>query len=399
MQQNKEIFSRPPEIPTQVTPQGIRYDFNDGLRVLIPENADRDYRVVFSDLASGLIIYAMDVPKGGMVTSNKKYAVPYQLDIYEAGKTDAPLFTHQMDCKGKEVLLELPVGAIGDTIAWFSYAERYQRKHGCRLTVSMAPQMADLFRRQYPEMTFIAPEDAAKRRPYATYRLGLYFGGDTDHQPYDFRKTGLHHTIGYILGLDDEIADEPPRVDLTAPRQIKERYIVVAAKASSQCKMWNNPQGWRETVKALKDRGYRVLCIDRDPEVAVGIICDAMPYGAEDFTGDRPLQERIDLIKDADLFIGLSSGLSWLAWCCKVPVVMISGFTDPINEFQCQRVINTHVCHGCWNDTRCEFDHKDFLWCPWRKDDARFECTRAITSKMVLEAAMAALPASQRRRR
>ena len=37
---------------------------------------------------------------------------------------------------------------------------------------------------------------------------------------------------------------------------------------------------------------------------------------AQDFTGDRPLQERIDLIKDADMFLGLSSGLSWLAWCC-----------------------------------------------------------------------------------
>ena len=38
-----------------------------------------------------------------------------------------------------------------------------------------------------------------------------------------------------------------------------------------------------------------------------------IPYGAEDFTGRRPLQERIDLLYHADFFIGLSSGLSWVA--------------------------------------------------------------------------------------
>jgi autotransporter strand-loop-strand O-heptosyltransferase len=326
------------------------------------------------------------------VTTVKKYHVPYRIDVYQKGKTDAPVFTAENDLRDQDVLLEFPVGAIGDTIAWFSYAERFQKKHGCRMTISMAKPMADLFRRQYPEMRFIEPEEAQDEHPYATYRLGLYFGGDTDHQPYDFRKIGLHHTIGYMLGLDDEIGDEPPRVDLSHPRQIKEKYAVISAKASSQCKMWNNPQGWRETIKALKDNGYRVLCIDREQETGAGVTWNSMPYGAEDFTGDRPLQERIDLIKDADVFIGLSSGLSWLAWCCRVPIVMISGFTEPWNEFKCHRVINTHVCHGCWNDTRCEFDHHDYLWCPFKKDDAgKFECTKAITSKMVLDAVAQAL--------
>ena len=112
-----------------------------------------------------------------------------------------------------------------------------------------------------------------------------------------------------------------------------------------------------------------------------------IPYGAEDFTGDLPLQDRIDLIKDAEMFIGLSSGLSWLAWCCRVPVVLISGFTDPINEFYTPyRVRNRTVCHGCWNDTRIEFDHFNFLWCPRKEKSCdKFECSKAITGKMVID--------------
>ena len=110
------------------------------------------------------------------------------------------------------------------------------------------------------------------------------------------------------------------------------------------------------------------------------------PEGAEDFTGDIPLQERINLIKDADFFIGLSSGLSWLAWCCKVPVVMISGFTHPTNEFETPyRVINYHTCHSCWNDMRLDFDHFDFLWCPRHKGtDRHFECTKLISAEQVI---------------
>jgi len=388
----KRTFTAPPKtLAGWVTRYPIRGDFNDGARIQIEEWAEDDYRVVITDLSSGLVIYAMDVPKGAIIATIKKYYVPYKIDVYRKGELDRPVFTTFNDLKDKEVLLEFPIGALGDTIAWFSYAERFQKKHGCRLKLAMQTELADLFRKQYPEMEFITHEDAAKEMPYATYRLGLYFKGDIDHQPVDFRKTGLHHAIGYQLGLDEEIGDEPPRVDLSAERKIAEKYVVIATKGSSQAKLWNNPQGWREVIAALKDNGYRVLCIDKERETGAGIIWNAMPYGAEDFTGNRPLQERIDLIKDADAFIGLSSGLSWLAWCCRVPIVMISGFTEPFNEFKCHRVQNRHVCHGCWNDTRAEFDHGDYLWCPFQEGNARFECTRAITSQMVLEKVKEAL--------
>ena len=64
-------------------------------------------------------------------------------------------------------------------------------------------------------------------------------------------------------------------------------------------------------------------------------------------------------------FIGLSSGLSWLAWAAGTPVVLISGFTHPTNEFTTPyRVINWHTCNSCWNDVRERFDHKRFSVVP-----------------------------------
>ena len=382
--QKEPTFVLPPTEPTLEAVDGIRFDFNNGLRIKFPDKGE--YRCVFKDLDTDCLLYSMDVNPGCTVESVKKFYIRFQLEIYRKDDLKEPVFRHDLDLAGKEVLIQLPVGALGDTIAWFSFVERFQKKHGCKLFCSMAPEIADLFRAQYPAIAFVTKEDAGKLKPYATYNLGLFFGGDTDHQPFDFRQIGLHRTAGKILGIED-LSDVPPRVNLTAERKIKEKYVCIAAQASSQCKYWNNPSGWRETVEYLKSQGYRVLCIDRMPEYGTDFTWNHIPYGAENFTGDLPLQERINLVKDADMFIGLSSGLSWLAWCCRVPVILISGFTDPVNEFETPyRVHNPTVCHGCWNDTRCDFNHFDFLWCPRKTENRdKFECTKMITAKMVID--------------
>jgi autotransporter strand-loop-strand O-heptosyltransferase len=139
-------------------------------------------------------------------------------------------------------------------------------------------------------------------------------------------------------------------------------------------------------VDHLRSLGYRVLAIDREPTVGMGFTWNQIPHGAEDFTGHRPLSERIALIRHAEFFVGLSSGLSWLAWACRAPVVLISGFTLPICEFETPyRVYNTHGCLGCWDDTAVSFDHRDFLWCPrFKGTDRQYECTRLITGRQVI---------------
>jgi autotransporter strand-loop-strand O-heptosyltransferase len=222
-------------------------------------------------------------------------------------------------------------------------------------------------------------------RYYATYRLGLFFGDEANiHQPTDFQLVGLHKTAGYILGVDP--SETPPHIGIPDDsRPIPEKYVCVAVQSSTQSKYWNHPSGWREIVGFLKAHGYRVICIDQKATHGVGVVWNHIPYGAEDQTGDIPLVERARWLKHADFFVGLSSGLSWLAWAVGTPVVMISGFTHPTNEFATPyRVINFHTCNSCWNDVRVRFDHKDFLWCPRHAGTPRqFECTRLITTEQV----------------
>ena len=95
--------------------------------------------------------------------------------------------------------------------------------------------------------------------------------------------------------------------------------------------------------------------------------------------------------------LSVSSGLSWLAWGCKVPVVMISGFINPTNEFYTPyRIINFHTYNSCWNDMRVDFDHFDYLWRPRHKNTPRqLECTRLITSEQVINT-IKTIPAFQK---
>ena len=245
------IYGEMPRVPVLDAVEGIKFDFNEGIRIMLPQNG-KEYRVKFSDIDTGIILYQADAAPGSYITSVKKFYIRFRLEIYNKGG-DTPIFTHDYDAKDREVMIQLPVGTIGDSVGWFSYVERFQQKHQCKLICVMTPWIADLVRDQYPDITFIAPSETMKYRTYACYYMGLFFRGNVDNQPIDFRYIGLHRTAGYILGVDP--SDIPPRFNLSAPRKIKEKYVCIAAQSSSQAKYWNNPFGWMEVIKFLKDNG------------------------------------------------------------------------------------------------------------------------------------------------
>jgi autotransporter strand-loop-strand O-heptosyltransferase len=128
----------------------------------------------------------------------------------------------------------------------------------------------------------------------------------------------------------------------------------------------------------LNSLGYSVVVIQKQSTTLKNVI---------DRTGDLPLEDRISDLLGCEFFIGIGSGLSWLAWALNTPVVMISGFSQPFFEFSDNtlRIINTNVCHGCFNNPDHKFDKGDWWWCPEHKNTSRhFECTKTITPKEVL---------------
>jgi len=377
----KRAYPAPAPVPTQEGAHGIRFDFNDGCRVTLPQG---QWHVRLRDLGTGNILYETDI-SAGHINTTKRYYLRCRIEVWAKELTGEPIFRHDYSADGREVLVQFPVGTLGDTLGWFPYAVKFQEQHECKLSCAMAEPLIPLFAKAYPQIRFLTHEEVVAEQFYATYSIGLFFDDEARvHQPCDFRLVGLHRTAGYILGVDP--TEVPARIAIEDDRRpIAEPYVCIAAQSSTHSKHWTNPHGWLELIAFLKNCGYRVVCIDQKPVHGTGIVWNYIPHGVEDQTGDRPLLERARWIKHADFFIGLSSGLSWLAWAVGTPVVLISGFTHPTNEFHTPyRVINYHACNSCWNDVRVRFDHKDFLWCPRHAGTPRqFECTRLITAEAV----------------
>lgn len=373
----KAPYPPPSPVPTQEAGGGVRFDFNLGARVTVPEG---NWRVRLRDLDTGNILFDRETGSS-FVNSSKRYFVRFRVEVWEAGES---VLVHDYSAENRDVLIQFPIGTLGDIVAWLPYAVRFQEKHGCRLTCALSPLLIPLFKDAYPYIAFVTHEEVRPERFYATYCMGLFFDdADNVWQPCDFRFVGLHRTAGYILGIGP--AEARPRLSPSrGGRPLPEPYVCIAVQSTSQAKYWNNPNGWRDVVAFLKARGYRVVCIDQKPTHGHGLVWTHIPHGAEDETGDRPLTERVDWLRHAACFIGLSSGLAWLAWAAGTPTVLISGFSHPTNEFNTPyRIINYHACNSCWNDPRHRFDHKDFLWCPRLAGTPRqFECTRLITASV-----------------
>lgn len=82
---DKLPFRPPADLPTQSGPRGIRFDFNDGCRVWLPE-ADGSYRVRLSDIDNGNVLFETEI-RSGRINSTKRYfefATPHRVVNYHA---------------------------------------------------------------------------------------------------------------------------------------------------------------------------------------------------------------------------------------------------------------------------------------------------------------------------
>src|SRR5882672_10744437 len=269
----KPAYPPPAATPTQTGPKGACFDFNEGCRVALPDS-EHPWRVRISDLDTGNILYETEI-KAGRVASTKRYYVRFRVELWQQEES---LLSHEYSAEGREVLIQFPVGTLGDTMGWFPYAVKFHEQHRCKLTCAMAERLIPLFRDAYPDIEFINHEQVQPERYYATYSLGLFFDDkDCVHQPCDFRHVGLHRTAGYILGVDP--TEMPPRIVLPDDtRPIPEPYVCIAVQSTTQSKNWTNPTGWHEIIRFLKEAGYRVICIDQKAVHGTGLVWNHIPH-------------------------------------------------------------------------------------------------------------------------
>lgn len=349
----------------------ITINYIDGPFVEIRGEDSQNYYVEFINKTTGNIEHSDIINNNCWIKANRKYYTDWLIRINGE--------EHVMDLKGKRVFICIESSALGDNLAWMPYIEEFRKKHKCHIICSTFKN--ELFRHGYPDIEFVKPGEVV-HNIVAQYRIGWYYNDDGHpdlfRNPSDFRTIPLQKTAADILGLEYEEI----RPKLKLPERNVKKQVSIAIHGTCQAKYWNNPTGWQEVVDYLKSVGYEVILLSKEED---GYMGNKHPMGVTKLL-DGSLEDVIKTLRESEFFIGISSGLSWLAWACEVPVYLISGFSKPYTEMTLDTVrigAPDRACSGCFN--RCRLDAGDWNWCPDYKNTPRqFECSRLISGKMII---------------
>lgn len=358
----------------------ISFNFVDGPFVEIKEAGSQRFDVEFIDTQNNNILYKTNIGNNNWSRCSIRYFKKWKIKVTNSITGKELIYT--LDLKNKNVLISIDSSSLGDTIAWFSHIEEFSKVNECNVYVSTFKN--NLFEENYSGLIFIKPGETV-HNIYASYHIGWYYNEedfDSNKNPRDIKKIPLQSTTTDILGLPH--TDLKPRiVNKKSERPIENKYVCIGIHSTAQAKYWNNPTGWQELTDWLIDQGYEVIILSSEHD---GYMGNKHPKRANPTQGDKTLDNAIRYLTHCDMFIGLSSGLSWLSWALDVPTVIISGFTNPITEpydKNIVRVFNQNSCNSCSNTHR--FDPGDWNWCPINKGtDKQFECTKLISSQDVI---------------
>ncbi len=354
---------------------GLLIDFNRGLRLQVPRGR---WHVRIADSESEVIFFDDDVA-GVTLISMEKFYIEWEIAVW---LDNEPVFYHQFDPTGQKIHFNFTRPILGDNLALLPYVEEFRRTFECEVTLKIPAPFHEIIRQYYPHFTLVdeVPDDS-----YACFYMAAWVRTPVA-STCDMRALPLE-MVGHTILATSKIPQPSKKIFTpTKPRAIEQKYVCIGVQSSATTKTWLNPGGWDHVVDYLKSLGYRVLCIDRDRKCSNLGLTVEMPKGAEDFSGDYTLIDRVNQLAYADFFIGLGSGLSWLAWSIDIPVILISGISEPWCEFaSAYRVHNPLVCHGCYNDLRVAL--QKCLECPRFKDtdpERAFECSKKISARMVI---------------
>jgi autotransporter strand-loop-strand O-heptosyltransferase len=116
----------------------------------------------------------------------------------------------------------------------------------------------------------------------------------------------------------------------------------------------------------LKKQGITPVSVDLHEVFGIDGYWNCLPKNSLIKVG-MDFKEVIRWIEHCEFFIGVSSGLAWVANGLNKKVVMITGTTEEGNEFNknCTVVSNRTICNGCFNKSELyKFNSGNWLWCP-----------------------------------
>ena len=341
----------------------------DGYFIELNTNITNPFKVEVYD-ENGNLYYNTELTSGMYSKLSRNYYTKWKTRLM----VDELVLEHEFNLENSRVFIVFESSSLGDTLAWMPYCEEFRKKHNCHVIVSSF--MNSMFEDQYPEIEFVG-RGVVVPNIKALYRLGWFY--DKNKEPQVPNTIPLQKAATNILGLD--YTEIRPKLSFTpGPRPIEEKYVTIGMSTTAGCKEWSHPDGWQTLINYLNNIGYKVAVIQKESFSGIENVLD--------WTGNKPLQERMSQIYHSEFYIGLGSGLSWLAWAVNKHVVMISNFSEDGHEFtdNTTRITNPLVCNGCWNNPNFTFDKGDWYWCPEHKGtDRQFECHKTISPEMVIE--------------
>ncbi len=348
-------------ITLQKTKIEINFIGQPFLEITGPSNSD--YEIKFFD-ENDTLFYNDIIRTNHWVKLNRKWFTRWRVKIWEA---QSLIHDTLLDYTGERVYIAFDSSSLGDTIAWIPYVEEFKKKHKCHVVLSTFKNF--LFKNVYPEIEFVEPGTLVTGIK-GMYSIGWFY--DANKEPVLPNTIPLQKAASNILGL--EYKEIKPRINFTPSEKFtKNKYVTIATNSTAGCKFWTK-QGWQQLINHLVSKGYEVINVSLEDN----------PFDNCSQLQDRSIENTMNVIHHSEFFIGLSSGLSWLAWTLNKQVVMISNFSEEDHEFECIRIVKKDVCNGCWNNPKYKFD-KSWDWCPVHANTSRmFECQKSITSDDVI---------------
>ena len=344
--------------------------FVNGVYFEIVGDSHSNFRVQFSNNA-GVVLYEETIKCNSWIKLDREYYTDWNIKVWE---NDQLVHNEDIILKDKRVMIGFESSSLGDTLAWMPYCDEFQKKHDCKLIVATFKNF--LFKDQYPNIEFVEPNTIVHNL-FAKYDLGWFY--DLNKEPVLPSTIPLQATATNILGLD--YAEIKPKLNFTPKMNVASTdkpYVCIAPDSTAGCKEWSL-ENWQGVVDFIINKGYDVINVSIDSKYKLKNV-----FIPSNLTLDATMQ----IIHYSEFFIGLSSGLSWLAWSLNKHIIMIANFSEENHEFKtdCTRIVNKSVCNGCWNNKNFKFDKGDWNWCPiWKGYDKQFECQKSITIEMVTE--------------
>lgn len=269
------------------------------------------------------------------------------------------------DLKDKTILLHFDSFCLGDSICFAAFIDHFIDYHQPRY-VYITTFLRHIFESNNDRVEFISATDISRS---LTIDKLINVGYD---------KNDLQHTMGGMFYATKDTMLIPQNLKpgkvpvIPKQRNVIRNKITIAPETLKKIAEWDKDK-WQNLVNILVNNGFEVYNVSYEDRMKLDNVVDV--HGFDD------INVSLGHILDSRLFIGLSSGLAWLAWSYNVPVVMISGFTKKHNEFDCYRVMSESGCSGCFNIFK-----NIKTTCPIFKDtDRSNECSKLITVDMVIE--------------